>query len=159
MPPESPTPTRRPPPNERTAAVFVRVPAPDAERLDRAAFILKAPKREIISALLHRYVDPDDPAALAALRSDGSRAAERRRVTLETDDASLTVGGHAFRPAEPAEVLDLEELAVLLRFDANAVRALAEAGELPGRRLGEQWRFSRAGVLAWLGGESARVTD
>ena len=31
-------------------------------------------------------------------------------------------------------------------------RALAEAGELPGRRIGGDWRFPRAALLEWLGG-------
>jgi hypothetical protein len=31
------------------------------------------------------------------------------------------------------------------------VRALADAGELPGRRIGDEWRFLRRAVLAWLG--------
>ena len=27
---------------------------------------------------------------------------------------------------------------------------MAEAGKLPGRRLGDAWRFSRAALVAWL---------
>ena len=27
---------------------------------------------------------------------------------------------------------------------------LAEAGKLPGRKLGDAWRFSRAALVAWL---------
>ena len=27
---------------------------------------------------------------------------------------------------------------------------LAEQGELPGRKVGEEWRFSREAILAWL---------
>jgi excisionase family DNA binding protein len=50
-------------------------------------------------------------------------------------------------------VLTLEQLATLLELDVEAVHALAEQGDIPGRRLGEQWRFSRAAILAWLGGE------
>ena len=32
------------------------------------------------------------------------------------------------------------------------MRELAEAGELPGRRIGGEWRFLRQALLAWLGG-------
>ena len=39
----------------------------------------------------------------------------------------------------------------LLQVDAGAVLALAEAGDLPGRRLGGEWRFARRAVLEWLG--------
>jgi excisionase family DNA binding protein len=31
-----------------------------------------------------------------------------------------------------------------------AILELAERGELPGRRIGEAWRFSRAALLQWL---------
>ena len=33
---------------------------------------------------------------------------------------------------------------------AKTVRALAAKGELPGRKLGRHWRFSRQAVLDWL---------
>lgn len=61
----------------------------------------------------------------------------------------LTVGRAAFRPAA-AEVLTLAEAAVLLQSTEEAVAELAEAGELPGRRVGGEWRFARAAVLHWL---------
>lgn len=133
---------------ETTRAVFVRIPVADADRLDRAAFELKTPKRDLITTLVARYVDPDDPAALAALRATGE---DRRRVVVETDDASLTVGRHAFQASAPLEVLTLAQVADLLQVDESAAAELAESGELPGRRVGEEWRFSRAAVLAWLG--------
>jgi hypothetical protein len=31
-----------------------------------------------------------------------------------------------------------------------AIAAFAEAGELPGRRIGGDWRFPRAALLKWL---------
>jgi excisionase family DNA binding protein len=49
-------------------------------------------------------------------------------------------------------VVTLEELAELLRVPADVVRQRAERGELPGRRFGDDWRFMREGVLAWLAG-------
>jgi excisionase family DNA binding protein len=50
------------------------------------------------------------------------------------------------------EVLTAEQLAELLQVDAKTVRSLAARGELPGRKLGRQWRFSRRAVLDWLAG-------
>ena len=38
----------------------------------------------------------------------------------------------------------------LLAVPESAILELAEAGELPGRRIGGAWRFSRAALLAWL---------
>ena len=118
-------------------ALYVRLPAPEAEKLDRAAFELRAPKREIVTRLVERFVDPSSPAGLALLRGEGD----------------VLVGRHGFRPAEPeAEVLTLEEAAALLQVEPADVEALAAGGELPGRRIGEHWRFSRAALLAWLAG-------
>lgn len=51
------------------------------------------------------------------------------------------------------EVLTLEEAAELLRIPADTIRASALAGELPGRAFGEEWRFARTALLAWLGGD------
>jgi excisionase family DNA binding protein len=62
------------------------------------------------------------------------------------------VGRHSFAPAHELEVLTLEQLATLLELDVELVRGLAEAGEVPGRKLGDEWRFSRAAILTWLGG-------
>jgi excisionase family DNA binding protein len=49
--------------------------------------------------------------------------------------------------------MTLEQLARFLQTSEEAVAALADLGQLPGRRIGEEWRFSRAAVLAWLEGE------
>jgi excisionase family DNA binding protein len=54
------------------------------------------------------------------------------------------------------EVLDLREAAVLLGLDERVVADEAARGNLPGRRIGGQWRFSRAHLLAWLGGGSGQ---
>lgn len=54
------------------------------------------------------------------------------------------------------EVLDLREAAVLLGLDEQVVADEAARGNLPGRRIGGQWRFSRAHLLAWLGGGSGQ---
>lgn len=162
-----------------TEALFVRIPAEQARRLDRAAFELRRPKQALVSELLARYIDPDSPASLAALA--GPPAAEvteptarsplgmdaagtkagRRRVTVETlEPDALVVGHHSFRPRadEPApapaaarEVLSVEQAAELLQVDAALVARLAERGQLPGRKLGREWRFARAALLAWLG--------
>ena len=55
--------------------------------------------------------------------------------------------------ADPAEVLTAAEAAALLRIDDEALLAAAAGGELPGREIAGEWRFSRAALMAWLGGE------
>jgi len=110
----------------------VRLPRAEAERLDRAAARLRTSKGRIVADLLARHLEP--PSGIDALKG-------------------APVGRYEFTPVHELEVLTLEQLATLLELDVEAVRALAEQGDLPGRKLGEQWRFSRAAILAWLGGE------
>ena len=55
------------------------------------------------------------------------------------------------RYSNSPEVLTAEQLADLLQLDARTVRSLAARGEIPGRKLGREWRFSRQAVLDWLG--------
>jgi excisionase family DNA binding protein len=65
----------------------------------------------------------------------------------------LTVGKHEFTPYAAEDVLTAEEAADLLRSDAATVTAMAEKGTIPGRKLGDDWRFARAALLRWLEGK------
>jgi excisionase family DNA binding protein len=108
------------PPDEPLSPLFVRIPAGLAERLDQAASELRRPKQELVAAALG-----DEDWALG-------------RVEL------LPV-------EEPAsEVLTVAQLAALLQLDVETVRSLAARGEIPGRKVGGHWRFSRQAVLDWL---------
>lgn len=111
-------------------AVFVRLPAGAADKLDRTAFELNIPKRRLIERLVSDHLDD---------------------VRVELPDQGMTVGRADVRPAPAPAVLSLEELAELLQVKPADVRRLAERGELPGRKIGRSWRFSREAVLAWLG--------
>jgi excisionase family DNA binding protein len=154
--------------------LFVRLPPKIAARLDRAAFELRLSKKELVTALLSRHMDdeaPDGPDHLRLLhdevehfrmatglprkkmlvtfmaRGDGDPEldAEPGRGPLRAG-----VGNTTFRAYEAPEVLSLEGAAELLQVEPDDVQALAAAGELPGRKIGESWRFSRAAVLRWL---------
>ena len=110
----------------------MRLPRAEAERLDRAAARLGTPKGRIVAELLAEHLEP--PSGIDALKG-------------------APVGRHEFTPANELEVLTLDQLAALLELDVELVGALAEQGDVPGRKLGEQWRFSRAAILEWLAGE------
>ncbi len=69
-------------------------------------------------------------------------------------DEGLAVGRVALRE-DPPDVLTLGEAASLLRVDEQALQGAAQRGELPGRRIGDEWRFSTAALLSWLGEEQA----
>lgn len=76
---------------------------------------------------------------------------KREIITRLIAQDDLAVGHHAFRAAPEPAVLTLAEAAGLLRTDEQTVEALTESGDLPGRRVGGQWRFGREAVLRWLG--------
>ena len=135
-----------------TTALFVRLPAEQARKLDRAAHAVGSPKKDLVAGLVDRYVDPDTRDGLDALRALGAQApGAARRVVIEADEPQLVVGHHSFRAAETPEVLTAAQVAALLQVDEGAVLALARSGELPGREIGGEWRFARGAVIAWLG--------
>jgi excisionase family DNA binding protein len=135
--------------SDRTA-VFLRLTSEQAARLDQAAAALPALKKDLVGALVDRFIDPAD---LESLRewTRPAPAAGPRRVTVEMGSPAPVVGHADFRPFPTPEVLDAAGAAELLRVEEAAVVELAAKGELPGRRIGEAWRFSRAALLAWLG--------
>jgi excisionase family DNA binding protein len=48
------------------------------------------------------------------------------------------------------DVLTVLDLATMLRIHPVTVRLKAAAGEIPGRQIGNRWRFSRPRIEAWL---------
>ncbi len=100
--------------------LFVRLPRSQAAALDRLADSTGQRKQHLVSELL----------------------ANR----LEVGRIDLDEGPGA--PVE--EVLTLEEVAQLLRVPVKSAEVLAREADLPGRRIGEEWRFARSAVLDWL---------
>jgi excisionase family DNA binding protein len=129
-----------------TNALYVRLPAGEAEKLDRAAQALGIHKKDLVAGLVSRYVDPDTQRGLGEL----DKLSTPRRVTLELGESSPAVGSYSFHQYELPEVLTPPQAAQLLQVAAQVVIGLAESGELPGRKLNGEWRFSRAGLVAWL---------
>ena len=110
------------------SALFVRLPATAAEKLDRAAETSGLRKKDIVASLVSRHLG--DPAQ--------------------------TLGSYSFQaydppdPPDPPEVMDPEQAAAFLQIEPAIVLEMAEAGKLPGRKLGKHWRFSRAALVSWL---------
>lgn len=50
------------------------------------------------------------------------------------------------------EMLTAEEVATLLGFSIETVRSLAQAGKLPGTKMGREWRFSKKRIMAIVEG-------
>src|SRR4051795_10659982 len=110
---------------EKRTALYVRIPQSHAEKLERVAFELKVPKQDLVAGLVE-----DMKIAPGFTR--------RRTEVVEGDDA-LSVGRASFTPSGPRVVLTLDAAADLLQVEAGVVAAMAADGELPGRRLGEEW--------------------
>ena|SRR5690348_17112781 len=125
-------------------ALFVRLPREEAEKLDRFVFERRIPKRDVVRRLVAEHLDEADVMWQRPL-------APPMPLTVPPG-ADVVVGRADFIPTEAAEVLGVDEVAELLQADPNAIRELAESGGLPGRKIGEEWRFLRRAVLAWLGG-------
>src|SRR5436305_13874798 len=83
-------------PDETTSPLFVRLPTASAEKLSRAAFELKTPKRELVADLVDRYLGAEDVVG-------GAAAPEPRRPDRPTlpPAARLPPGGQKTR-APPA---------------------------------------------------------
>ncbi|MFN0249417.1 MAG: helix-turn-helix domain-containing protein [Kofleriaceae bacterium] len=108
--------------------LYVKLPQSAVDKLDRAAEELGLPKKEIVAGLVTKYLEP-------------------------LSSPSATTAGYSFRSYDPPdlpEVMNAEQAGQFLQIDERNVIELAEAGKLPGRKLGPVWRFSREAILAWL---------
>ena len=114
---------------DETAPVFARIPRAEADKLDRAAFELKTSKQRILATLIAQHLEP-----------------------LSVESGEWATGRAASRTDVVGDVLTPPQLADLLQVDEKTVRELARRGEIPARKLGREWRFSRRAVLDWLGG-------
>jgi excisionase family DNA binding protein len=124
-------------------ALFVRLPAAAADKLDRAAEALRMRKKDLVAGLVSKYVDPDSDRGLSALGA-------LPRHALSAGPGEPARGSYSFQPFDPPEVMNAEQAAQFLQVEEGLVNELAEAGKLPGRKLGRAWRFSRAALVAWL---------
>ena len=112
------------------AGLFVRIPSSQAAQLDRAATKAGMRKQDFVSSLIAAQLD----------------AGRTRRTATGTNDTPEPSGTAA------DAVLTLDEAAALLRVATDDIVERVEAGTLPGRRLGGEWRFSRTALLEWLNG-------
>ena len=107
--------------------VFMRLPKQQAAALDRMAAESGRAKQHVVSALVAQALRAAPP-----------------QLSMGRVEVSST------REMPRDEVLTLPEVAALLRLEPDAIQTRAERGDLPGRRFGDAWRFSKLAVLAWL---------
>jgi hypothetical protein len=127
------------------SALYVRLPTTAVDKLDRAAQALGMLKKDLVAGLVSRYVDPDSRRGLSQLGALSSR-----KITVDLEQPAATLGSYSFQAYDPPEVLNAEQAGQFLQIDEATVIDMADAGQLPGRKLGPAWRFSRAALVAWL---------
>ncbi len=125
--------------------LYVRLPKTAGDKLDRAAAALGVHKKDLVAGLVSRYVDPDSQQGLSALTTLSTK-----RPEPGPDGPTLVMGTYSFQPFDPPEIMNSEQAGQFLQIDEKNVIELAEAGQLPGKKLGPVWRFSRDALVAWL---------
>lgn len=73
-------------------------------------------------------------------------AANAERTSVPADAVAPFLDGESNTDA----VLDVDDVARLMRVGRNTIYALVGRNQIPHRRLGKQIRFSRASVMSWL---------
>ena len=134
---------RKPPPQ---TPLYVRLPAAAGDKLDRAAAALGMHKKDLVAGLVTKYVDPDSRRGLHELGS------LPRAGSVDAKDGMI-MGTYSFQPydpPEPPEIMNAAQAGQFLQIEEKNVIELAEAGKLPGKKLGPVWRFSRNALVAWL---------
>lgn len=79
--------------------------------------------------------------------------------TYEPDDVRLMQGlmkGLVGHPELP-EIMNVEEVADLLRVSSQTVYNLVKQGKLPATKIGREWRFSRDAVVGIMNGASTET--
>jgi hypothetical protein len=125
MPPRKPT--------QQQTPLYVKIPTTSVDKLDRAAAALGVHKKDLVADMVDRYCEPDQMSA-------------RRSTPLPNP----MMGTYSFQPYDPPEIMNAEQAGQFLQIESHNVIELAEAGKLPGKKLGPVWRFSREALVAWL---------
>src|SRR5262245_51472303 len=125
--------------------LYVRLPSTAVAKLDRAAAALGVHKKDLVADRVSKYVDPDSQRGISSLGTLSSR-----RPPFGAIEGGPMDGTYSFQPYDPPEIMNAEQAGQFLQIDEKNVLELAEAGKLPGKKLGPVWRFSREALVAWL---------
>jgi excisionase family DNA binding protein len=58
-----------------------------------------------------------------------------------------------------SEILTLKEVAIMLKVGDRTVYALAQQAQLPGFKVGGQWRFKRHDLEEWIEQQKSHTQD
>jgi excisionase family DNA binding protein len=59
-------------------------------------------------------------------------------------------------PDSDHEILNLQEAADFLGVSSKTFQKVLREGDVPGRKVGREWKFSRAALANWVGGGRSR---
>lgn len=57
------------------------------------------------------------------------------------------------------EIMTIPEVAALLKIAEKTVYVLAQRGDVPGFKVGGQWRFSRGAIDKWIDAKSQSAVE
>ena len=97
---------------------------------------------ELVRAIFRASATDANTSADAQPVPDGAATPATADDHATTSPVVATVDAEA--------VLDVEDIATLLRVGRNTVYSLVAKNQIPHRRLGKQIRFSRTAVMSWL---------
>jgi excisionase family DNA binding protein len=118
--------------------LYVRLGETETRQLEQAVAVSGKSKRQLVEEAVREHIT-DDGLVVGSVVMHGE---------------GPVVGRVSLNEAA-AEVMTLTEAAMFLRLEEDAVAEAAARGELPGRRIADHWRFSRAALLDWLAAGSA----
>lgn len=100
---------------------------------------------------------PPAPAAVSVPQSEPGAVSDSPSAPAPPD--GVVSEAQADGPGAGWAVLTEAEAADLLRVDVDSIVTAIESGELPGNRIGANWRIRTESLLAWLDGiyESPRT--
>jgi excisionase family DNA binding protein len=114
--------------DEKTA-LFVRIPMATAKKLESHAKRAGKSKQDVVSTLI----------------TEGLQKGIAPSLVVPT---APTVSG----PEAVSDIMTLDELVAFLRVDRSELERRLQAQELPARRFGDEWRFSREAIAHWMEG-------
>ncbi len=113
---------------DERSALFVRIPMATARKLESHAKRAGRSKQDVVSTLI----------------TEGLQKSTNNAVIAPTPPSVVV---------EPSnDIMTLDELVAFLRVDRAELERRLHAQELPARRFGEEWRFSREAIAHWMEG-------
>ena len=59
-------------------------------------------------------------------------------------------------PNNQKEILNVEEACTLLGISAKTFAKILRKGDIPGRKIGREWKFSRKALIDWVGSAQSK---